>query len=97
MSDLFIHTKAGVDIEEAKNMQLNNFHLNVQETKPVVYILNSSAIYFNKFEFNKNTQLLLEVQGGRTKNIVLKNTSLQNSIQVLKTGFGANKNVVQLN
>ncbi|MBY0347265.1 MAG: hypothetical protein K2W79_03325 [Hydrotalea flava] len=58
MNDLFIHKKAGVDIEEAKNIQLNNFHLNVQETKPVVYILNSSAIYFNKSEVNKNSQLL---------------------------------------
>ncbi|WP_288072952.1 hypothetical protein [Hydrotalea sp.] len=97
MSDLFIHTKAGVDIEEAKNMQLNNFHLNVQETKPVVYILNSSAIYFNKFEFNKNTQLLLDIQGNRTKNIVLKNTSLQNAVQQLKAGFGASENANQLN
>ena len=93
-NNLHMQTQSGIDIEEAKNIQINNCALIVKQSKPLVYILNAENIMFNHFNFNKPTELMVELQGARTKNIQFKNISKQNALQLIKTGFGTEPNVV---
>jgi len=67
-------------MEEAKEIHLKNINLITKETKPVVNILNSSAIYFDKLKYKDGAALLFNVQGERSSNISVSNTNVTGSV-----------------
>lgn len=91
-----IEAKKGIDIEEASNINLKNVTVLSKQTNPVVYILNSDGINVQKFNYSKNANLLLQVQGDRNGVIKMSSTDYTNAQQKVETSLGATEKNVQL-
>ncbi|MCH5689177.1 hypothetical protein LWM68_35980 [Niabella sp. W65] len=86
----------GVDIQEASGITLNNVKVFSKNTKPVIDIINSDNISINKFDYAKETDLLIRVAGDRTKAVTIQQTNYSNSKLKAKAELGANENSVQI-
>lgn len=84
----------GIDIQEASNITLNNITLITKKTNPVAYILNSDNININNLKFKDSADVLLQVQGERSKDIKLLNSNTGAARQKLVSNFGATGDVV---
>jgi polygalacturonase len=70
LSDIFLQANKAVDIVEAENINLKNVTVKVKNA-PMVYVENSTNISFEKFGFNDNSPLVLNISGERSKQIVM--------------------------
>jgi len=84
----------GIDIQEATNINLKNITMLSKDTKPVAYVLNSDSINIDNLKFKDSADLLLQVQGERSKDIKLLNSNTAAARQKLLADFGANDAVV---
>ncbi len=69
LENITIKAKKGMECIEAKNITLTNVKLIPMETEPVIEILNSSNIIFNKFTTVADPKLMIRMAGDRTSNI----------------------------
>lgn len=79
----------GIDIQEASNINLSDITMLSKDTKPVTYVLNSDSINIDKLIFKDSADVLLQVQGDRSRSISLLNSKPEAAKQRLDTGFGA--------
>lgn len=86
----------GVEIQEASGITLNNVKVFSKNTKPVIDIINSDNISINKFDYAKETDLLIRVAGDRTKSVTLQQTNYSNTKVKARAELGANDNSVQI-
>ncbi len=86
----------GVDIQEASGITLNNVKVFSKNTKPVIDIINSDNISINKFDYAKETDLLIRVAGDRTKAVAIQQTNYNNTKVKAKAELGANESAVQI-
>ena len=84
----------GIDIQEASGVTLNNVTILSKGTNPVAYILNSDGITLNHFKYADSAEVLLHVQGERSKNIKILNTNTASAKQKLVANFGAGNSAV---
>jgi DNA sulfur modification protein DndE len=89
-----LQTEDGIDIQEASNININNVTLLSKNTNPVAYVLNSDNINISNLKIKDSAELLLQVQGERSKDIRLLNSNENAAKQKLLTGFGATDAVV---
>lgn len=78
----------GIDIQEATNINLDNITILSKNTSPVVYVLNSDKIAINNLKYKDSSELLLQLQGERSKDISVLNTNTSLAKQKLAAGFG---------
>ncbi|MEO7310352.1 MAG: glycoside hydrolase family 28 protein [Chitinophagaceae bacterium] len=69
LNNLVLKTNKGIEIIEAANISLKNVQLSVSKTNPVVYVENSSKVSFDTLKFNDNAEVLVNLNGERTKAI----------------------------
>lgn len=91
-----LQASKGVEIIEAENISLKNVTLTTSDTNPIVYVENSRAILVDDLTYNRNTNLLLKVTGGRSKGIRLLNTDTTHSIHKIEALNGATTKSVQI-
>jgi hypothetical protein len=84
----------GIDIQEASNINLKNVTMISKTTNPLAYILNSDSINIDNLKFKDSVDVLLQVQGERSKDIKLLNSNTATAKQKLITDFGANDAMV---
>jgi hypothetical protein len=89
-----LQANEGIDIQEASGITLNNITMVSKNTNPVNYVLNSDNITINHLKYKDSTELLLQVQGERSKEIKLLNTNTALAKQKLVTDFGATNTMV---
>lgn len=89
LENLVLKAKKGIICEEANGISLKNVQLIVSDTKPVVSILNSQNIAFDKLVYNNAAELLVSVKGDRTNAITIKNTNIANAKTVTEFTSGA--------
>ena len=89
-----LQANEGIDIQEASGITLNNITMVSKNTKPLTYVLNSDNITINHLKYKDSTELLLQVQGDRSKDIKLLNTNTTLAKQKLVTGFGSTDSMV---
>ena len=85
LENLVIQSRKGVDIQEGQNINIRNLKLILQDTKPVINILNSSAVHISELKFN-DAELLVSALGERTANIVFKNVNTAKAKQKTEIG-----------
>ena len=73
---------------------IKNLRLLVAETDPVINILNSNNITFDKLLFNDAAELLVNVKGERSSLIKLKNSDSSKAKNKVKAELGAKENAV---
>jgi len=94
LENLVIRSKKGVECEEASNISIKNLRLLVADTDPVINILNSNNISFDKLLFNEGAELLVNVKGERSSLIKLKNLDSSKVKNKIKADLGAKDNSV---
>ncbi|MDQ8051481.1 MAG: glycosyl hydrolase family 28 protein [Pedobacter sp.] len=68
LENLNIQAREGIDIQEAKNIQLSNARLKVATTSPLINIQNGNQIRFNNLAY-PSAQLLFRISGDRNSDI----------------------------
>lgn len=83
----------GIEISEAKNINLKNVNITAKKAGPLVSILNSNDLKFQSF--NTGKQAAIKIAGDRSAKILWENSA---SIDASKSVYesGANQNVIQL-
>ncbi|WP_316765613.1 glycoside hydrolase family 28 protein [Pedobacter frigiditerrae] len=96
LDNLNIKADEGVDIQEAKNVSLNNVNLIVANSNPLINIQNGNTINFKNINYNA-AQLLFRITGDR--NSAIKTSGLDATKAKSKTEFlaGADEKTLQIN
>lgn len=97
LENMVLQAKRGIDCQEASGITFNNIKVISQETDPVVEILNSDNLVFNKLVYKEGSNLLFRVGGDRSGKISIKNTDTGKAQQKVQYEFGATEKSVTLN
>lgn len=89
LENMVLQATKGIDVQEASGISFKNIQVISAETNPVVDILNSDNISFDKITYKDGSELLFRVSGDRSKGISIKNTSGASAKQKLLCEFGA--------
>lgn len=95
LSDMVLKTNKGVDITEGTGITLKNIRLICADTDPLISIINSHDISFDKIDY-ANAKLLFSVSGKRSGQISVANTETDKA--ETKTDFksGANASSISI-
>ena len=83
-------------MQEASSILLKNVKIISTETNPVVDVLNSDNITFDKLSYKNGSELLFRIGGERTNGINIRNTDATKAKQKIQYEFGASEKVVTL-
>jgi len=97
LDSMMLQARKGIDVQEGTGISFNHIKLLTAETDPVMDVINSDNIFFNKIGCNNGSELMLRVSGDRSKNIQIKNTSASQVKEKLVCELGADKNEVKWN
>ena len=75
----------------------NNIRVISKETDPVVEIVNSDNIVFDKLAYKDGSSLLFRIGGDRSGKISIKNTDASKAAQKVQYEFGASEKSVTQN
>ncbi|MNK33657.1 Exo-poly-alpha-D-galacturonosidase precursor [compost metagenome] len=92
---LIVKAKAGIDIQEAKNINISNAHLEIKRALPLIYIQNGKTIGLKNISYT-DADLLIKVNGDKNADIILSETNTANAKLQTEFGHGAGSNVLQI-
>lgn len=95
LENMVLQAQKGIDVQEASNITFRNITIISADTKPVVDIINSDKLVFDKITYKENSELLFRVCGDRSKNISISNTSAANAKEKLVCELGADAKEVK--
>jgi polygalacturonase len=96
IENLTIQANKGIDVQEASGIVLKNAKIITEETDPVVDVLNSDNIVFDKLSYKEGTELLFRIGGDRTNGISIRNTDASKAKQKIQYEFGATEKMVTI-
>lgn len=91
LKNMTLQADKGIDISEATNITFENVQVISADTNPVVAILNSDHIVFQKMKFSPSAELFFKISGDRTKNIHVINSNTTSAKKLVEFEFGADK------
>ena len=91
-----ITARHGIEISEATDIAFKNVEIISSNTNPVIDIVNSSNISFDKLIYPTSSDLLFRIGGDRTGNISVTNTNLSNAKERSQFEFGAKEDVLKI-
>lgn len=89
LSNMVLQAKTGIECSEATDIRFNNIKVITSRSTPVVDIINSEKIWFNKLGYEKNSDLLFRLGGDRIRNIEIINTATDDAKKKIEYEFGA--------
>lgn len=89
LNNMIIQSNIGIDCQEAQQITFSNIQLISKAQNPVVDILNSRQLRFDKLEYVKGAANLFRVSGDRCADITVKNTNTTQSTQPVSVSHGA--------
>ena len=93
--NMVLQADKGIDIQEASGLSFKNIQVISAETKPVIDILNSDNLSFDKITYKDGSEVLFRISGDRSKTISIKNTSAANAKEKMLFEFGADAKQVK--
>ena len=96
LENLVLQADKGIDCQEASGITFKNITILSKETNPVVDIINSDRLTFDKLTYKKDAELLFRVAGDRTKNINIQNTDASKAREKIQYEFGASEQNVSI-
>ena len=94
--NMVLQANKGIDIQEASGIQFKNIKLVLAETNPVVDVLNSDNITFDRLSYKEGSDLLFRIGGDRASGINIKNTDATKAKQKIQYEFGATEKSVTI-
>ena len=95
-NNMIIQANHGIEISEAAGVTFNNVEVIPKDTNPVVDILNSNTISFDKLKYPVSSELLFRIGGDRSNNISVTNTNTFSAKQKTQFEFGAKEDVLKI-
>ena len=86
LENMTLQAKIGVDIQEASGINIKNVNFISKENNPLLYVLDSDAIVFDKVQY-KSADLLLQVEGDRSGSVKVLNTDASKAKKKMEVGF----------
>jgi polygalacturonase len=97
LENMILQTKEGLDCTEGTNIQLKNVQLLSSITNPVMNIHNSKNIVLDKIGYKDGAALLLNISGGKSEKINLKNTDTTRTKKKVEFIYGAEEKMMMQN
>jgi polygalacturonase len=94
LKDMVLQAKHGLDMIEGTGITLRNVQLITNNTNPVMNIHNSQNITLDKVGY-ANAEVLLNVTGEKSKDILLSGTDVKNAKKGVEFGYGAKEGAVK--
>lgn len=96
LENMVLQAKKGIDVQEASGITFKNITIISAETDPVIDIVHSDNLIFDKISYKANAELLFRISGERSKNILIKNTDVSNAKEKVLYELGATEKSVTL-
>lgn len=96
LKNMLIQARHGIEMSEATGITFKNVEVITPDTNPVVDILNSSNVTFDKLKYPISSEILFRVGGDRTNNISVTNTNTFSAKQKSQFEFGAKEDVLKI-
>jgi polygalacturonase len=93
--NMVLQADKGIDIQEASGLSFKNIQVISAETKPVIDILNSDHLAFDKITYKDGSEVLFRISGDRSKTITIKNTTAANAKEKMLVELGADAKEVK--
>jgi polygalacturonase len=94
LENMVIQAKKGMDIQEANGITFRNIHIESKDTDPVVDIIQSRNLVFEKIKYTTGAALLFRVSGERCENISIKGTDSAGCKEQIKYELGATNKAI---
>lgn len=95
LNNIILKADKGAEIIEAADIQLTNIQFLSDRTKPVVYIEEGRNISMNNITYPVSPTLLFSVNGEKSKNISVLNSSIEHADKV-QFNHGANASMLKM-
>lgn len=95
LDNMVIQAKEGIDIQEAKNVRLNNVKVITDHKQPLISIQNGNDISFNQLEYTK-TDLLFKITGERNSGLSLSGSDVSKAVKLSEFSAGAAASVLTI-
>ncbi|HEX7847117.1 MAG TPA: glycoside hydrolase family 28 protein [Chitinophagaceae bacterium] len=96
MENMVLQAKKGIDIQEASNIVFRNVKVISEESKPVIDIVQSDNLTFDKITYKEGAELLFRVSGDRSGLINIKNTDASKAKEKVTYELGASEKSVTI-
>jgi len=96
LKNMVIQARHGIEMSEATGITFKNVEVITPDTNPVVDVLNSSNITFDKLKYPMSAELLFRIGGDRTNTISVSNTNVADAKQKSQFEFGAKDDVFKI-
>lgn len=97
LDNIILNTSKGAEIIEASDIRLDNVRLLTDKAMPMIYVENGNDIELKGIKYSSGPKPLLSVNGSKSGNIKLTNTTITNAGKQMEFGPGANASMVSLN
>ena len=96
LENMVLQADQGIDIQEASGISFKNITILSKQTNPVVDIINSDHLTFDKLQYKTDAELLFRVGGDRVQGINIINTDAGKAKQKILYEFGASEQNVTI-
>ena len=96
LENMVIQSKKGLDIQEANGIVFRNIQVESKETQPVVDIIQSRNLVFEKIKYASGSALLFRLSGERCDNINIGRTDSTGCKEQIKYELGATNKAIAL-
>jgi polygalacturonase len=97
LEDMVLQADKGIDVQEATGITFRNIKIISKATNPVVDVVHSDKLIFDKINYKEGAELLFRVSGDRSNNIVIKNTDASKAKEKIAYELGASEKSVTVN
>ncbi len=94
LQHMVLQANKGMDIQEASGLQFKNIKLITADTDPVIDLVQSDHILFDKIEYKDGAALLLRLSGDRVSKIDIAHTDTSTAIKKWTVDSGADEKQV---
>jgi hypothetical protein len=91
LENMVLQANKGMDIQEATGISFKNIKIISDETNPVIDVVNSDKLVFDKITYKEGSRLLFRVSGERSSGIAIKNTDATKAKEKIVYELGARR------
>jgi len=96
INDYTARAETGIDIQEASTVSLRNIRVDVPQGVPVVQLFNAETVTIDHLTFPKETSVLVQIGGEKSKDIEVINTDMNNAKKPFVVENGAKAQAISI-
>lgn len=97
LENMVLQAKQGMDIQEASGISFRNIHVISSETSPVIDVVQSDKLVFEKIKYPAGASVLFRISGDRSNAIRINQTGPGGAKEMIRYELGATEKAVTVN